>query len=368
MHVVVRSLVRRGVEATTAYRMDESGYEVPKGSAVLMGTTVLVFLVMISLAEYTFARLIPTLMMVESPQAVLFEPLSSEDPDKTSKGQAELDLFLVKPQPITTTFRSTLKHLRARAGRASRFRGFASFLVYTFATQHLAFFLSASALPGCVPPVVAAVVCAQLSMLWTHVVITEPSTKRWYQRIPSFQSWKKVAGPTAILAIAEQLSYILPAYLFVSYGLDDMTPQTATELSKTACHMVVIQGFSVVLLSAALSFLIVVPANVSLTRVQASLLAETEDTIVPFDRTFGGKVTSESMGTAGLVGMLEAWKTFDWNSRARLLKAYAKAFSIQVALTMLMFITVGAQIMFVTGGEPQKLIPNQGNQSGEVSI
>ena len=79
---------------------------------------------------------------------------------------------------------------------------------------------------------------------------------------------------------------------------------------------------------------IIIPANVALKRVQASMLPEEDESIVPFDRTFGGKVIPEVVGGSGKIGMLTAWKTFDWNARVRLLKIYAKVAVMQAVLFM----------------------------------
>ncbi|RJE16779.1 hypothetical protein PHISCL_10884, partial [Aspergillus sclerotialis] len=49
-----------------------------------------------------------------------------------------------------------------------------------------------------------------------------------------------------------------------------------------------ILGFS---LMVALFVLLQIPATVTLVRVAASMLPEEDETIVPFDRTFGGKTT-----------------------------------------------------------------------------
>jgi len=77
-----------------------------------------------------------------------------------------------------------------------------------------------------------------------------------------------------------------------------------------------------------------------LTRVQASLLADSEETIVPFDRSFNGKVIPEIVGGSGAIGMLDAWKTFDWAARIRLVKAYFKVFLMQLAVAAV-FLAIG---------------------------
>ena len=69
------------------------------------------------------------------------------------------------------------------------------------------------------------------------------------------------------------------------------------------------------------------------------MLPEEDDSIVPFDRTFGGRVEPELVGGTGCVGMLDAWKTFDWAARIRLIKLYVKVTALQIA-TIFFFIGV----------------------------
>jgi hypothetical protein len=61
---------------------------------------------------------------------------------------------------------------------------------------------------------------------------------------------------------------------------------------QAACH----SGLVVLVVGAAFTTLVQNPADVTLTRVQASLLPDIEETIVPFDQTFCEKVVPEVIG------------------------------------------------------------------------
>lgn len=90
-----------------------------------------------------------------------------------------------------------------------------------------------------------------------------------------------------------------------------------------------------------------IPATVTMVRVAASMLPEEDETIVSFDRTFGGKTTPVIIGGQGKVGIVEAWRSFPRSSRIRLLKLLAKVVLIVMAvwIAMLVTITVEAQVM-----------------------
>jgi hypothetical protein len=275
----------------------------------------------------------------------------------------------VRQQAITSSFRSTIRHLQSKAGFAARFRGLSLYVVYYVTFSLVTGIISAVPLiPRAVAPVLSAVLLANLILAWTHIVISDPSPKRWYQRLPASRVWKKVAGPTAILAIAEQLTVLLPVALAKVYGLD-MDPKTAANLSGAEKHKAAWKGFSVFILCIVMGFLLVIPANVALTRVQASLLEDDQETIVPFDRSFGGKVIPEIVGGSGVIGILDAWKTFDWNARVRLVKAYVKVFAMQMALTMLFMGVVVAQLFIIIGkSDLKKIINDPKNGDDDVMI
>lgn len=263
---------------------------------------------------------------LDTPESPLLYPLEKKLMEE-SPPAVEPELLIIKQKPITAKIRTTMRHLRAQAGPWSRFRGL--FLAIVYHQLHHVLFrlltrLSVGPLTKAIAYIVTSVALCGLDMTWTHIVISVPSAKPWWRRIPSANRVKLIIVPAAIRAIAEQAVIQVPVVLFTSLGLmkylqDDALFQNATfEVQKA-----VLKKFSLVaFLSLLIGFLVVIPATVSLRRVQASMLPEEDESIVPFDRTFNGKVQAGETGSA--LSMLEAWKTFDWTSRIRYLKLQAK--------------------------------------------
>ncbi len=96
---VATHIFRRGFEVAVADK-DGPKQNLPAWGAALLAVTVLVFfgiMFTVSLLDipswertnhkqitYTFGRILPTLLVIESPQeAIGFEPLATEDPDST---------------------------------------------------------------------------------------------------------------------------------------------------------------------------------------------------------------------------------------------------------------------------------------------
>lgn len=292
--------------------------------------------------------------MIESPETIVFEPLAADEPD-AAINKPVTDPDLVQQQFITSSFRTTIRHLQSKGGFRARFRGLSMALVYGFVLNLISRILNLF-VPFFLAPIIASVICAHLYLGWTHIVISDPNPKPWYRRIPSIKMWKKVAGPTAILAVAQQAAIALPMHLAATFNFIGK-PDDFVNTTNGQRWIMVLEIFLVLALSLALALLVVIPAAVVLIRVQASLLPDELESIVPFDRSFGGKVNPEIVGGNGVIGMLDAWKTFDWNSRVRLVKAYAKVLSMQFALSVLFCLTLGVEIVLIVGKDLKKVFP-----------
>jgi hypothetical protein len=193
-------------------------------------------------------------------------------------------------------------------------------------------------------------------MTWTHIVISDPSPLPWYKRIPSIQAWKKIAGPTAVVAIAHEATVLLTLFLAIALS-SGLSQESIMAMTSSERKILAAQGISILALCLALRALIVLPAKVSLTRVQASLLAPETETIVPFDRTFKGKFDTESDQA---LGMRDAWSTFDWNDRVRLVKAYAKVVAMSSFVSALFFAAIVGELILIMGNDIQKFLPKKG--------
>ncbi|KAI9737555.1 MAG: hypothetical protein M1834_009710 [Cirrosporium novae-zelandiae] len=351
----------------------EYAFKFPAWGAVLTVGTVLVFMFLTAAVQYTYEHVVATLTMVESPyQTVIIKAEESTDPDaplstpieKSEKAPLiELETVVVRTQPVTAKFRTAIKHLNARAGRLSRFRGLGLHCAYHF-VHHILTVLTMAIMPTPryvsrpIGYIAAAVILSRWQLAWTHIVISEPSTKPACQRIPGRNSWKKVAPATALWAASTQLTVGLPMVLGKLFGFHELCQrkESLAELTPSELRVLFIQVSLVFLVFIGTAVAILVPATVTMRRVHASMLPEEDEPIVSFDRTFDGKVIPEILGGSGKVDMLEAWKSFDMSSRIRLLKTYGKVFAIQLALSILGALIVFGELALVMGHELPKMI------------
>ena len=352
---ILHHMVRRGVEATTRDRTSdgqiEAIYQIPTGAIIVLGLSAVLCLLFLTSIRYTLWGVVSTLAEVEQPQNsfLITAEKAAVEGDVLPEEAAEAEVAVIKQKPITATIRTTIRHLHARAGFAARWRGLSLFVVYAVAHSLLSGFIAnmfgafhypdmgSVLLVKSLGSIIATITLARFSTAWVHIVISEPSSKPWYRRVPGVRSWKNVWAPSALVDLTTRLAFALPVICAIALGLkpEDFQGQHP--------GMVALKGLVCVALGLLTVIALVIPATVSLIRVQASMLPEENEAIVPFDRTFGGKVVPEILGGSGAIGFVDAWKTFDMSARARIVKLFFKFLSIEVALHLFFLMVLGLE-------------------------
>ncbi|KAJ5220545.1 hypothetical protein N7468_009749 [Penicillium chermesinum] len=299
MSAITAHVVRRSIELgsdlsdKTPGQVDELH---PPGALVALAIFSFLILALVTAAiDYTYGNVVATLAAVEDSNPDIYVRIDHDDPNKPLN-PADPEPAANSPlKPVTSSLRATIRHLRARAGFWSRFRGLSMYLTMGIVRGVLASLIVpvGSFLGQFVVQSLISILFSTWQMTWVHIVITEPSPKRFYQRLPkTTKTWFKIAPAAALVDIASAA-----AVVFV--------------------------------------------------RVAASMLPEEDETIVPFDRSFGGKVNPEIVGGSGKIGLVDAWTTFDWPARVRLAKVIGKTFAMQLAVGVVGFLVLGIQIYFM---------------------
>lgn len=322
--------------------------------------------------NYTYGEVVATLTMIETPTATAvkttFDGESTEvdapllTPAQKSEKQhlqeVEQDLFLVKQAPVTAKLRTVMKQLRSVGGLFAGLRGLHIFLIYHVVHGAIVSFFSGGEYSAfsAVVSVLASVGLCRIQMVWTHVVISNPSSKPWYRRFPSLKAAKNILLPTAVSAVSQQASMYIIGRLFMYLQDRILYPHGYDGSPDSVRKEALAQMILVVVLALNALVCIIIPAEVTLKRVQASMLPEEEETIVPFDRTFGGKVTPEVLGGSGCVGMRDAWKAFGQEGRSRLFRFYIKLFAIQGAVAIMFVMTLIGELRLIMGDDFERMV------------
>jgi hypothetical protein len=285
-----------------------------------------------------------------------------DDEADQSKKLLEPDVMIVKPRPITAKIQTTMMHLRAKAGYWSRFRGMSLFLIYSFARSTIIHFLMASTVfpygpRRFVAHFIAEVFLCRFEMTWVHIAISEPSKLPWYKRVPrGWKPFKNIVPAAALKSAATQLVVALSAIYACHSKLRNSHANTVDGISPEDARAILLDAMIILVIYVNMALLIEIPATVTFVRVAASMLPEHDEAIVPFDRSFGGKVVPEIVGGSGKIGLMDAWRTFDRSSRMRLLKLIAKVVAIQIAVTFLFMGVMVGELKVMMGDDFDKMV------------
>ena len=323
--------------------------------------------------------------MVEDPEPTQYVAISTIDPESSAPpayealqgnskrvntpdaprldGTTDTEVFSVQNKPVTASIRTTLLHLRARAGYWSRFRGVSLFICFVLVRGIIISGLATipvlrSRAGLAVAAVIAEVILARWQLAWIHIVISEPRPgKKWYQRLPPFRtSWFKIAPVIALQAVILQVVQTFPMLVCRTFGPMKHLGSPQYEPHERDVYAATGQLMMALLLVLSLTILLGVPATVTTVRVAASMLPEEDETIIPFDRTFGGKVTPAIIGGSGKIGIIDAWKSFGWASRKRLLKLVAKVFSVMFALGLMSGMIMVGEAKLLLGDKMREIM------------
>lgn len=311
---------------------------------------------------------LPILAMVETPAAAITvsdhdEPASKDE--KEGLLETGTEITLVHQKPITSSIRGTINHLVSEAGKFARWRGFRYHMVYTFALGWTSALLEAC-FPRSLPfssvlvAAIAAAATANLHAAWTHKVISTPSDVSFWNRIPSRKEWKVLALPAVVAAIMPYISFFLAIGFVALFGITEgIIRNDSGNYNGGQLAWFILRCVAVLAISVSCTLFLCMPAVVTLIRVEASILPEDQDVIVPFDRTFGGKVVPKVLGGTGSVSFMDAWRSFNWEARRRLIKLYIKGFLWVAALTIVIFQVLALEGLAIMGPKVGKILEAQ---------
>ncbi|KAL2153379.1 hypothetical protein VTH82DRAFT_4534 [Thermothelomyces myriococcoides] len=326
----------------------------PSVGLVFLGVANLsVFIPVFFIVFYTFQHVYPALAAVEDPLPP-YESLAMNDDDGQTKNGNNLatttsttTTTTTQPgKPITSSIRETNRLIRSLSGWLSNFRGLGFFLVVGILTGLATLFLCALPfVPRFVAHLLALLIVAPLSTTWTHVVITRPSAKSSFQRVPPLKkTYRAIWLPTvfnwAAITVATYSPVLLARLIDLPLPDPERPDRFRGELPAGSVSDVA-KWLAVFGVSVGLQVLLCVPAQTVLMRVQASLLPPDEDTVVPFDRSFGGRVEPEVVTGKGFATFGAALNSITRDSWVRIYMQRIKLF----AMSMVLYFAVAAIIM-----------------------
>ena len=307
-----------------------------------------------------------TLVAVEAPQIIVPAPWTdkkSDDDEAPPQVQQE--------RSITKSLRTTVRHLYGVGGIFAMCRGMAldislhitAFLIATpmFMFWFLRSFgsdeeelepniseiaLSArlkSTLTGFAFEIAGNLIFCSWLAAWVHIVMTQHTLRIWYRRIPPFMptfraTWRPlVVLPVVDILVRETMVDLLKHSMGL-YSTGDTTKGTFTSRNMLLTL--------VWLSSQIIRLLVSLPLEVAVVRIQASLLSEDEEPIVPFDRSFGnngpnGLRPGLLAEPRGPLSFKQAWQSLTWTEMRRLARIFAKMLALQAVVNAVFWLAIG---------------------------
>lgn len=257
------------------------------------------------------------------------------------------------PALTTSSLRRINKLLLETGGWTANFRGIVCSVVLSFATGFVGVIFMA--IPGVryFGVLLASLATVQLSTAWTHIVISAPSERPWHKRLPPLRkTFEATCLPVSMYWAATTVVSFVPRVLAGWMGLNQWDPSSPMMVPEYGSDSIW-KSILVVLTVLIGTIFLIIPAQVVLVRVQASLLPPDEDAIVPFDRSFSGKLEPAIVGGKGYVTVKDAWTTFSRASWIRLVKLLGKILAVTFAVyALMMAIVVPEFILMLRNSKP----------------
>ncbi|KAK9604787.1 hypothetical protein V6Z93_002738 [Aspergillus fumigatus] len=233
----------------------------------------------------------------------------------------------------TDSLCATIRCLRTHFGSWFYLRGFFVFLLYDMIKNRILPLLlpmhSVTPWQDKVRSAIYAAILANLQIVWVQIAFTKPSPKSFYQRLPKFSDWIRVAPLSFIEVLARWLIFSaavsLQAAFLKAAGITDVKQDLfepdGTHLKETAQRGLEIS--IICIFPKLMEALVAFPARAAFIRMAASMLPDDDEPVVPLDP----KVRENAS-----LGILDAWKSFRMVSRARFWTVQATAFVMGVVV------------------------------------
>ncbi|KAJ7815990.1 hypothetical protein B0H14DRAFT_3744709 [Mycena olivaceomarginata] len=154
---------------------------------------------------------------------------------------------------------------------------------------------------------------------------------------------KPLILPTLAYAAAQQAMLLLAHLLDLSNSPDNAL--RAIEMNDTAqLASLTLRVLAVLLSAGVMAFYVLLPARATLTRVEAFLLPEDAQPLVPlaFDVDLTACGSSRALFAA-------AWRSFDTPARLHMLKLYAKILGLQTVVSVFGMMVMAGQVYLIRG-------------------
>lgn len=227
-----------------------------------------------------------------------------------------------KPVPVTSSLRTTIKHLRTSAGPFFWMRGLFYFLFYKMVFNGNAFSYLPNLDDSWIMKMLAGLILGWLvtnwQVTWVHAIISQPSTKSPLERFLRLRT-----SATIFSALTMQITLHSGSFKWSTTLEGDLMDYLGIRFDPNNSYQVLAAG----LLPNLVQTMVITAVRVVFVRIAASRLPEDEPPIVRLDPS----LHNEEQG----LGITDIWSTLNSPAPRRALKILVRQYGISLAITLL---------------------------------
>ena len=177
---------------------------------------------------------------------------------------------------------------------------------------------------------------------WIHTIISKPTGKTIWQRIPGWREWLKILPVASLDIVLPICVHYLATILLVSFSgmlFAALSNQTCEKIPST---LATCGNIAFLIIPIASEYLASIFTGALYVRVAASMLPYNDQSVVPFDRSFGGRATSE----AHCLSILDAFRTMKVQNWYRYLKIVWEVFLIDYLWVCLSIVVIVVELYY----------------------
>ncbi|OPB44686.1 hypothetical protein A0O28_0030050 [Trichoderma guizhouense] len=327
-------------------------FEVPWWARVVLLFDFTIFLPIIIVLNYTLPHVYPVFAITQDE-----EPIGHDSPnlnDVTNRPSP------TSPSRTNTSSPSAIYRLLVKnGGILANFRGLTLALLQSITTSGLIGYYGRflGFKYHIVARLLRSLLMVQFSTLWLHLVIAQTDRPFW-SRVPPFKRTLQATWRATILHwAAVEFTGLFPSMVASRMNIDWPSPGLFGPDNTYSFRLDMAAGDAVFYFKCAAvifatvvgSIFFVVPSQVVLLRIQASLLPVEDSTIIPFDRSFKGRVQPARTNGRDYATISDAWRSFSWANWQGLIILSFKIIFLSLSLILLMCAVIGLQwVMIVT--------------------
>ncbi|KAJ5926563.1 hypothetical protein N7516_008336 [Penicillium verrucosum] len=221
-------------------------------------------------------------------------------------------IFSITPSSNAVTNQRSLarQHLRSQKGFRSIYPGLNVFLIYNLVTVLITILARPIFAEGHNLFVTMffrlsfGLLLTNLHTAWVHAVISKPSKKSMWQRLPGWREWIAIIPAASLDIVLPHCVYHLTKRFGVSIGYQAFGEAHFSQENLGSLAFLII--------AVVFEYFASIFTRATYIRVAASMLPNDDESVVPFDRSFGGRVGNNETHCLTIIDAFRTMALLNW--------------------------------------------------------